>query len=155
MRPIAAGYRFDELITELSNIQEFVTWGMTCRAKRVSDIYCEEIILDCDPLRSINEIINSKYASCLEFSVIMKQVCDELGIPNKQCVIPRAPAWAMHGVVVVYNHVISMGNFIRITDVNEYESLVEMKIMPGDLRQEVYKRMAAASGSLFEKQEAV
>ena len=117
---------------------------MTCKGKQFSDVYCEEMTIDCDPLRSIDEILNSKYASCLEYTTIMKHASDRLGIPSKQCVIPRDVPWAMHGVLVVDTHIIGMGYFVRVAEVKkERNPFIEMRIKPGDTRQMIHAMMCA------------
>jgi hypothetical protein len=78
-----ATYRFERLLAELNDIQRYMSWGMTCKGQLFEDVYCEEMTTDCGPLRSIDEILNSKHASCLEYTIVMKHTADRLGIPSK------------------------------------------------------------------------
>lgn len=148
-----AAYRFDRLLSELNDIQRNMSWGMTCKGQLFEDVYCEWMTIDCDPLRSIDEMLNSKYASCLEYAIIMKHSSDRLGIQSKQCVIPRDVPWAMHGVLFVDNHVISMGNSVKVYEVSrEYGELVCVDINQGNTRKYVHgmmqNRMRSRSGML-------
>lgn len=148
-----ATYRFERLLAELNDIQRYMSWGMTCKGQLFEDVYCEEMTTDCDPLRSIDEILNSKHASCLEYAIVMKRVGDRLGIQSKQCVIPRDVPCAMHGVLFVDNHVISMGNSVKVYEVSrEYGELVCVDINQGNTRKYVHgmmqNRMRSRSGML-------
>jgi len=139
-----ATYRFERLLAELNDIQRYMSWGMTCKGQLFEDVYCEGMTIDCDPLRSTDEILNSKHASCLEYAIVMKRVGDRLGIQSKQCVIPRDVSWAMHGVLVVDAHIISMGYSVRVAEAKkEPHPLIAVGIKPGDTRQRIHGVMCA------------
>lgn len=137
-----ARYRFEELVTELTEIQEFVSWGMTCNDQRVSYMYNEDMTKDSNKLRSVSEMLNSKFASCLEFSVLMKQYSIKFGVPCIQGVLQRTAKWSMHGVIMIGNHTISMGNYIEVID-DIHSGFIEIEFNSGESRKCMYERMLA------------
>lgn len=136
-------YRFEELVTELTNIQQHVSWGMTCVDHRVSYMYSEQMTIDSDPLRSVDEMINSKYASCLEFGILMKHFAIKYGLPCKQVILPR-DTWVIHGMVIIGTHAISMGNYIEVLEKKRMtRRIIELDFNVGESRRNVYERMLA------------
>lgn len=136
-------YRLEEYISELTEIQDYIHWGMTCKNHRVSYMYSEQMTIDSNPLRSIDDIINSKYASCLEFSILMKHTAKTYSLPCKQIILPRNKMWAMHGMIIIDDVAVSMGNYIEVFNTNYLRPMIEIEFNAGESRKCMYERMLA------------